>query len=186
MFFKHGMTKTPEYAAWRSMRARCVPGSRYSEYHGQRGIKVCCQWQTSFESFFAEVGLRPSPRYSLDRYPDNDGDYKPGNVRWATPYQQMVNQRRTHKLKNGVPIIAVVRKNGLNENTVRWRLRAGWTPDQAISVPIRGRAKISSVMRKQIYLARGTNAAVAMRFGIGETTASDIRNRIPTTRNGRI
>lgn len=47
-----------------------------------------------FPLFFAYIGPRPNGSYSLDRFPDNDGDYAPGNVRWATPHEQRINSRK--------------------------------------------------------------------------------------------
>ena len=87
---------TPEYRAWRSMKTRClVPTSRSYPGYGGRGIKVCQRWVESFDAFLADVGSRPSADLSLDRI-DNDGDYEPGNVRWATRSQQQRNKRRSN------------------------------------------------------------------------------------------
>lgn len=84
--------RTPEYRAWVNMRRRCEDPKHISfKWYGGRGIKVCERWQT-YENFFADVGSRP-PGMTLDRYPDNDGDYGPANFRWATPKQQANNRR---------------------------------------------------------------------------------------------
>jgi hypothetical protein len=60
---------------------------------GGRGITIYQPWIDDFEAFFAYIGPRPSPRHSLDRWPDRNGNYEPGNVRWATPREQQNNRR---------------------------------------------------------------------------------------------
>lgn len=91
----HGMTKTPIYRIWAQMIARCkYPTTTHYRHYGGRGIRVCDRWLNSFADFYADVGPRPSRRHTLDRM-DVDGHYEPGNVRWATPAEQMQSQRRT-------------------------------------------------------------------------------------------
>jgi hypothetical protein len=90
----HGMSLTPEYQSWKSMKDRCLnKRNRAFKHYGGRGITVCDRWIKSFEDFYSDMGPRPSPRHSLDRYPDNNGNYEPGNCRWATSAQQRANQR---------------------------------------------------------------------------------------------
>jgi hypothetical protein len=85
---------TPEYRTWKNMRRRCRdPRSNRWALYGGRGIKVCEDWDTNYAAFPADMGRRPSPKHSIDRK-DNNGNYEPGNCRWATAAEQRANQRR--------------------------------------------------------------------------------------------
>lgn len=100
--YRHGHTQkghSPEYRAWCGIRNRCYrPATESYPLYGGRGIKVCDRWRGSFEAFLADVGLRPSSRHSLDRHPNTDGNYEPGNVRWATTKEQNQNRRNSVRL----------------------------------------------------------------------------------------
>lgn len=90
---RHGMTESPEYEIWGSMKKRCnTPTATHYDNYGGRGIKVCDRWQHSFLAFYEDMGARPTPLHSLDRI-NNDGNYEPNNCRWATKHEQAINQR---------------------------------------------------------------------------------------------
>lgn len=94
----HGLSHLPEYHIWMDMRARCgrQTNKAYANYGG-RGIRVSPEWNESFECFLRDVGRRPGPEYSLDRI-DVNGNYSPGNVRWATKQTQANNTRANRRL----------------------------------------------------------------------------------------
>lgn len=100
---KHGHSnRTPEYCAWSDMIQRCTNSKVKSyKHYGGRGIKVCRRWlgEEGFQNFFSDMGLRPSPTHSLDRHPNNNGNYKPTNCRWATKQQQLSNTRSNRWIK---------------------------------------------------------------------------------------
>jgi hypothetical protein len=90
----HGDSTTVEYEAWCGMKRRCTKSDEPDwKLYGGRGIKVCDEWINDYPAFLAHIGRRPSPEHSIDRI-DNDGNYEPGNVRWATPKEQRNNQRQ--------------------------------------------------------------------------------------------
>lgn len=103
----HNMSKTSEFHTWKGMLQRCN-NQNDKNYHnyGGRGIKVCDRWLNSFENFFSDMGKKPSRKHSVDRYPNNDGNYEPSNCRWATNPEQCRNKRTNVYLEcNGINLI---------------------------------------------------------------------------------
>jgi len=90
--------RSSEYTTWVNMRQRCGnPANGAWANYGGRGIRVCERWRASFEAFIGDMGMKPvggGVRLSLDRV-DNDGNYEPGNCRWATCGEQMSNRRNS-------------------------------------------------------------------------------------------
>jgi hypothetical protein len=92
---RRGVNRTPEYTTWVQMRQRATnPQTRSWKSYGGRGITVCQEWMGSFEAFYRDIGPR-APGRSIDRI-DVNGNYEPGNVRWATHAEQRANRRPLH------------------------------------------------------------------------------------------
>lgn len=110
-----------ERQAWLQMKHRCGGSHAHDRRnYVQRGITVCPEWKSpwpkAFETFFLHVGPKPSPKHSIDRI-DNDGNYEPGNVRWATPYEQARNRRN---VKLNTEIVKVIRFMAARGRTQRF------------------------------------------------------------------
>jgi hypothetical protein len=142
-------SRTPEYQVWLNMRKRCMsPNNPSYKNYGGRGIKICDRWLKSYENFFSDMGSRPTPKHSIDRI-NNDGDYEPGNCRWATAAEQTRNVRRNHMVEyNGcrMTLSDASKLAGFNMRTVRTRIKSGWDVNRALSQPL------------GLYLSRGYSA----------------------------
>lgn len=141
---KHGHARigntTPEYRAWAAARERCTnPNKKNWHRYGGRGIRMCDEWMASFEAFLEYIGARPSSVHSLDRYPNNDGNYEPGNVRWATPEQQGRNTSATRFLTirgETMCLEDAAKKFGKHRKYISRRLDKGWTDEQAVGLHV--------------------------------------------------
>jgi len=143
---KHGRSKKdPEYMAWFDMIDRCHnPKSHAYKDYGGRSISVCPEWRKDYVSFLNYMVKRPSADHTLDRK-DNNGNYFPGNVRWATMKEQS-NNRRSNRL---------ITLQGTTKTAQQWietyphlkgrrdvicrRTKAGWSEERAILTPVRAK-----------------------------------------------
>jgi hypothetical protein len=141
----HGMSDSNEYNIWHKMLLRCTDPSNpgYINYGG-RGVSVCDRWK-SFQNFLADMGPRPSAEHSIDRYPNNDGDYEPDNCRWATRVEQNNNTRRNRMVEylgQVMTLAQAIEKSGSAHRygTILKRINSGWSVERALSKNIQRRS----------------------------------------------
>ena len=139
----HGKSRAPIYKIWRDMRDRCTVTTHHAyRLYGARGIRVCDRWQL-FENFLADMGEAPEG-LSIDRYPDKDGNYEPGNCRWATDRQQARNRSTSTFLTfDGItlPLPDWADKFSLSQICLTNRIKRGWSLERAFNQPQHGYRK---------------------------------------------
>lgn len=137
----HGLTDTAMYRRWSDIKTRCFnPNSPAYHNYGGRGVTMHSSWADDFAQFLADVGEPPFEGATLDRI-DNDGDYAPGNVRWATKTEQNRNRRdslyieydgETRHIKEWAADL------GMDYLTLQQRIRKyGWSPEKALTTPVK-------------------------------------------------
>lgn len=141
-------TDAPEYWALASLKSRCyLPHHPQFHRYGGRGIGVCDRWrfgedgQTPFQCFWADMGPRPSKDHSIDRI-DNDGNYEPGNCRWATRIEQNRNRANNRIVSiqgESMPLVSAIEKYGsAKPTTITQRLNHGYGAEEALLTPAFG------------------------------------------------
>jgi len=131
----HGMAGSPEYRTWQHMKERCYkPDSKDFKNYGGRGITVCDKWRDSFLAFYKYVGPKPHKKDTIDRI-RNNGNYEPGNVRWADRKAQNNNSRRNRHITIGRVTKTVAQwaeSMNISQFTIISRLHYGWDPQEAV------------------------------------------------------
>jgi hypothetical protein len=132
--------KTKEYRAWTSMKSRCYyqEGKDFERYGG-KGVIVCDRWRHSYANFLADVGRSPSKLHSLDRWPNKNGNYEPGNIRWATSKEQSNNLRNNVKLTfkgEELTIPQWSERISLSIRLLHKRVRLGWSTERILTEPV--------------------------------------------------
>lgn len=146
---RHGMSKTLVHSKWRGMLTRCTnPKAESYPLYGGRGIRVCDRWLT-FENFYEDMGTPPEGS-SIERI-DNDGNYEPGNCRWATSTEQGRNKRNNRVVTiDGIamPVSAAAELLGIPVKRIYARLALGWSDEMiAASRYSRGRGQTTPPRR---------------------------------------
>lgn len=135
----HGLSKGPEARAHHMMVQRCTnPNNTKFHMYGGRGVTVCDEWRGpgGLARFVEHIGRRPSMDHSIDRYPNMNGNYEPGNVRWATRKEQQRNRRACVYLTvagSRVCATELAEMCGVGVGRVKTQMRRGLTGDQIVA-----------------------------------------------------
>jgi hypothetical protein len=139
----HGLTKSRLYTIWSCIKRRCfnVNDVGYKKY-GAKGITMCHEWKNDFITFrnwALANGYKDD--LSIDRFPDQKGNYEPSNCRWATQSQQARNTKRNYLVTfNGETkcLIEWAEVTGISREVLKGRLqRYGWSVEEALTTPAR-------------------------------------------------
>jgi len=139
----HGMSYSPEYRSWASMKTRCYNKNHmHFKYYGGKGIRVCDKWMHSFAAFYADMGDKPASKHSIGRI-NNHGDYTPSNCRWETHTEQGENTRVNRFIEhNGEKMIVSQWAKKYNlPHGVLWNrvFYLGWATEEALTTPVNKR-----------------------------------------------
>ncbi len=130
-----------EYGIWRGMKKRAsgtLKGSQNINY-SKKNISICEEWKKSFLAFINDMGPRPSPKHSIDRFPNNNGNYEPSNCRWATAKEQARNRESNRLItyKGETKTLSEwgettgIRQSKIGQRISKW----GWSIEKALETP---------------------------------------------------
>lgn len=133
----HGLSKSPTYFTYLNMVNRCMdPENKKFADYGGRGIQVCAPWLASFEFFLADMGIRPKGT-TIDRK-NTDGNYEPGNCRWATWKEQQNNKRSNRIIEfrgQQRNLAEWAEITGLSHSVIHYRLKRSWSVEESLTTP---------------------------------------------------
>jgi hypothetical protein len=177
----HGMRSRTEYNIWAGIIQRCQnPKNPSFPRYGGRGISICEEWRLSFVAFLNHIGDRPSSEHTVDRIDGSKG-YIPGNVRWATDYEQAQNKASTMWITafgetrclsewariSGIPVLTIYSRIEL----------FGWESERALTPAKKGRRSGEKLTAEEVCQIRKraalgeTGKDLSAEFGISHSAA---------------
>lgn len=146
---------------WHGMKARCFNQKNPSfGYYGAVGVIVCDRWRSDFFAFLADMGVPPSEKHSIDRHPNNNGNYEPGNCRWATSKEQNRNRRTTQ----------MITYRGKAVSAADWADAMGFRRSSVTSYITYGKMTASEIIKAE-------TAKRARKLAIAERNAKDAKRK---------
>lgn len=186
----HGMSNSCEFKCWTNMKKRCLnKNSKAYKHYGGRGITICKTWRDSFEAFYRDMGHKPKG-YTLERV-DNNGNYEPGNCKWANRKQQAKNRRVARLLTHNNRTENIAdwsRITGLSTSAIDYRLKTGMTVSEALTTPKSvNRAYISATLsKKELIELRKNIKRTRDRVRDGSAQAVNELNRLIAIRDANV
>lgn len=182
---KHGMAESPEYVIWCAIIQRCFnKNNRKYSLYGSRGITMSESWRNSFLDFYADMGPKPGPQYSIDRINVN-GNYEAGNCRWATNKEQCLNTRRNIRVTHVGKSLTVDEwssKTGIHRNTITHRLNRGLPSELVLSKrklswgEALGRPKLDIDAALKIRTDKRSQREIALDYKVSQATIYRIKS----------
>ena len=136
--YRHGHASeghSSEYSSWAAAKQRCENSNNNSwKNYGGRGIRMCARWSADFVAFLTDMGPKPQAT-SLDRHPNPDGNYEPGNCRWTSSKQQARNKRDNVFITHDGERLCVMdwaKRLGVSHTCITYRIRRGLNPEQIL------------------------------------------------------
>ena len=195
---QHRVRKSiPEYGIWMGMICRCNnKNSKSYKNYGGRGIRVCDEWRKDFWAFYRHIGKRPTRKHTVERI-DTNGNYEPGNVRWATRTEQARNTTKNVTLSHQGTTATVAEwaeRLGIRPTTIYYRLDHNWPIEKALNSEIRNplenlrppkdkhgpAAKLTeeSVRKIRVEFSAGSSmASLGKRYGVSRSTIQHVVHR---------
>lgn len=144
----HGLSHTREYNIWAGIKSRCYDKNSNMYYlYGAKGIKMCDSWVNSFENFLKDMGLAPTDKHTMDRFPNKIGSYEKDNCRWATQKEQQNN--RTDNVNITLDGVTKTMSQwgelvGIHVRTIHARIKYGWSLEDSIKTKLYAKRQLTS------------------------------------------